>query len=77
MSQEIKKPAGGPVFGEVRGTDSNPQANHESFSQNCQENYGSADSLVEMFELKIRSKREIYFLRAIVTRLKSVAGGCA
>ncbi len=49
MQQQIKKPAGRPVFGEGCGDGSFPQKNHEAFSHKCQQNSEPVDLLKEHY----------------------------
>lgn len=78
--QKIRNPAGqGQGFGDYRGGDPNPQANHEAFSQNCQEeNYGPIHLLADLLDRHLALRTENAVLRAENARLRGlVAGGCA
>jgi hypothetical protein len=77
MQQQIKKPAGRPVFGEGCGDGSFPQENHEAFSQKCQENYSSIHLLADMLDKHLALRNELAVLRAENARLRLIAGGAA
>lgn len=73
----IKNPAGGPGFRGGAEMIQKPQANHEAFSQNCQENYSSIHLLADVLDKHLALRTELALLRAENARLRKIAGGCA
>ncbi|NCC05466.1 MAG: hypothetical protein EOM37_15840 [Proteobacteria bacterium] len=76
MQQQIKKPAGRPVFGDGCGDGSFPQENHEDFSHICQqENYSSVHLLADLLDRHLELRAELALLRAENARLRMLARG--